>query len=215
MTQADLLALLVHELRSPVAALLAIEQVVRERRHDLARGDLARLLELGVAAARDVERIVIDATPTSLRRETIDPRALVGAVVETAQLRGAPVVVELEPELPRIEADPVRLRQALANVIANALEHSPPGGEVLVRARAAAGELEIEIADEGEGIPLDAQERIFEAGVRLAARPGQGLGLAVARAVAEAHGGTLEVESEPGRGACFRLALPTAASERA
>jgi two-component system sensor histidine kinase KdpD len=215
MMQVTVLGLLAHELRSPVAALLAIAQAVRERRHELGHDDLARLLELGIAAGRDVERIVIDATPTSLRREAIDPGALVTGVVEAARLRGGAVKADIDPELPGVEADPVRLRQALANLVENALAHSPPGEDVLVRARLASDGLEIAIMDEGEGIPLAEQERIFEAGARFAARPGQGLGLAVARAVAEAHGGTLEVESALGRGACFRLALPTAASEPA
>jgi signal transduction histidine kinase len=215
MTQADLLGLLVHELRSPVAALVAIAETLRERREELGVDDRRRLLELGLAAGRDVERIVVDATPASLRLEEVDPAALVSGVVAATQLRGEAVVAELDGPLSPVTADPVRLRQALANLIANAVAHSPPGAQVVVRAGVVAGELRLAVTDAGEGIPVEDQERIFDPGVRLTGRPGQGLGLAVARAVAEAHGGTLEVESASGQGACFTLVLPAAASARA
>jgi len=112
-------------------------------------------------------------------------------------------------KLPRIEADPLRLRQALDNLVANAVTHSPPGGEVVVSARVDEGAIVLSVADKGGGIPVEEQERIFEPGVRLdVGRPGSGLGLAVARAIAEAHGGKLTVESAPGEGATFTLVLP-------
>ena len=73
------------------------------------------------------------------------------------------------------------------------------------------GRVLLSVSDRGEGIPPDERSRIFEPGVRLDdARPGSGLGLAITRAIAEAHGGTLEVESEPGRGSTFTIALPVA-----
>ena len=209
---AELLALVVHELRSPVAALAAIAQTLRERRGELDPAETSRLLELAVAAGRDVARLAVDATPAALRRTRLEPGRLVADAVATARLAGGAVRFEAAGDLPAVDVDPVRVRQALANLIANAIAHSPAGAEVVVGAEAVAAGVAITVADAGDGIPLDEQERIFEPGVRLASRPGQGLGLAVARAVAEAHGGTLAVESAPGAGACFRLVLPAAAS---
>lgn len=208
----DRLALLVHELRSPVAALIAIAELLTEPHGRPPPDDTRRLLELAVAAGRDVERIVLDATPTSLRLERVDPAGLVAGVAATAALAGGIVRAEAEPGLPWLEADPVRLRQALANLVANAVAHSR--GEVVVSAYGHPEGVTFAVTDSGDGIAPAHQEAVFEAGVSFAERPGDGLGLAVVRAVAEAHGGRVELESEPGRGSTFRLVLPPAVAGR-
>jgi signal transduction histidine kinase len=113
-----------------------------------------------------------------------------------------------------VDGDPVRLRQLLDNLIGNALGHSQSGGAVEVSARRDGASIVVEVADEGEGIPAADLERMFEPGVRLTNdRPGSGLGLAVVRTIAQAHGGEVEVESTPGQGATFRLVLPGASGE--
>jgi two-component system, OmpR family, sensor histidine kinase BaeS len=208
----DSLALLVHELRSPVAALVAIAETLMSPAGLLPRDDARRLLELAVAAGRDVERIVVDATPSSLRPERVDPAALVVDVAATASLSGGVVRAEAEPGLPWLEADPVRLRQALGNLVANALAHSH--GEVVVAARRHADGVALAVSDSGEGIEPERQTAVFEAGTRFADRPGEGLGLAVVRAVVVAHGGFVELESAPGRGSVFRLVLPPGGAGR-
>lgn len=206
----DPLALLAHELRSPVAALAAIAAAAAERRGTLGPEDGRRLLRLAVAAVRDVERIAADATPAALRRERVDPAGLVRDAAAAAGLRRPAVTAHVDGDLPALEADPVRLRQALANLIENASAHSPAGAPIVVSARRDAESVRIAVADAGEGIPAERLGAILEAGVRFADRPGHGLGLAVARAVAEAHGGRLEVVSAPGRGSTFTLVLPPA-----
>jgi signal transduction histidine kinase len=208
----DPLTLLAHELRSPVAALRAIADAVGSQGVGLDAATRRRLLELAVAAGRDLERIVVDVAPGSLVLEAVDPAELVRDAATSAGLRGAPVRADVAAELPLLRADPVRLRQALANLIGNALAHSPPGAGVVVAARRCSDGVELAVADEGEGISHLSQESLFEAGVRFADRPGEGIGLAVVRAVAEAHGGRVEVESSPGAGATFRLVLPYAAA---
>jgi signal transduction histidine kinase len=101
------------------------------------------------------------------------------------------------------------LRQALDNLISNAATHA--GGEIIVRAAAGRDEVVLSVSDTGSGIPPEEQERVFEAGVRLdPARPGSGLGLSVVRAIADAHGAVLSLESGPGRGSTFSLAFPVA-----
>jgi two-component system sensor histidine kinase BaeS len=206
----DRLALIAHELRSPVAALAAISEAVAARRGTLDPDDAGRLLRLAVAACRDVERIVVDEIPSSLRREDVDPARLVVDVVAASDLRGRAVRAEADAGLPAIHADPVRLRQALENLVDNAVAHSPPGAAVVVSATSEDGKLRLAVADEGEGIPDARLERVLEPGVRFADRPGQGIGLSVAREIAEAHSGSLEVESAPGRGSVFTLVLPFA-----
>jgi signal transduction histidine kinase len=206
----DRLALIAHELRSPVAALEAISAAVAERSDTLEADDLRALLRLAVAAVRDIERIVVDVTPSSLLTERVDAARLVVDAVTAAGLRSHAISAHAEHDLPELDADPVRLRQALANLIENAVAHSPPGGEVVVSARHVDGRVRIAVADDGEGISPGRLELVLEPGVRFAERPGQGLGLAVARAIAEAHGGALEVRSALGRGSTFTLVLPPA-----
>lgn len=203
------LSLLVHEVRSPVAALSAIAETVREARMDAyARPELIGLV---VSACRAIERIVADVASASIHLESIDPGALVADAVAAARLRGAPIKGSIAADLPMLEADPARLRQALDNLIANAVTHGA-ASDVVVKATATDNAVRISVSDTGSGIPVDDQARIFEVGVRL--RPeagGSGLGLALTRAIVEGHGGALAVASTPGEGATFIIELPRAA----
>lgn len=205
----DRLALLAHELRSPVAALVAIAATIAQDGQTLEAATRRRLLELALAAGRDVERIVLDVSPVSLRLQQVDAARLVRDVVTSTRLGGASIRADAEGTVPEVRADPVRLRQALANLIENALAHSPAGVDVVVSARERENGVELAVADKGEGIDRKRHDAVFESGIRFADRPGQGLGLAIARTIAEAHGGRLEVEAAPGRGATFRLVLPS------
>jgi two-component system sensor histidine kinase BaeS len=203
------LAVLAHEVRSPVAALVAIAEAYPAA-DDVRR---RRLLELAGAAVASLERLLADAAPASLRLERLDAGRLAVDAAEIATLGGTLVVAEAEAGL-EVEGDPDRLRQALDNLIVNAIGHSPAGGTVTVTARRRGGSVVIAVADEGDGIASDDLARVFEPGVRLTAtRPGSGLGLAVVRTIAQAHGGEIELESSPGQGATFRLVLPGASVE--
>ena len=203
---ADRFAVLAHEVRSPVAALTAIADAYPAA--DEARRQ--RLLELARAAVAGLERLLADAVAGPLRLERLDAGSLARDAAETAALGGALVVAETADGL-AVDADRDRLRQALDNLIGNAIGHSPAGGTVTVTARREGDSIVIAVADEGDGIPAADLERVFEPGVRLTdARPGSGLGLAVVRAVAREHGGEVEVESSRGQGSTFRLVLPGA-----
>jgi signal transduction histidine kinase len=203
---AERIAVLVHEVRSPVAALSAIAETLSEADLDhAARLELARL---SISACRGVERIVTDIAVASIHTERVDADELVRQAVAAAALRGALVDADLALDLPEIDGDPARLRQVLDNLISNAVRHGSPTQAVLVRAEVD-GMLRISVSDSGDGIPLEQQERIFDVGVRLDPEsPGAGLGLPLARAIAEAHGGSLTVASAPGAGTTFTLALP-------
>jgi two-component system sensor histidine kinase BaeS len=203
---AERIAVLVHEVRSPVAALSAIAETLSEAELDhAARLELARL---SISACRGVERIVTDVAVASIHTERVDADELVRQAVAAAALRGALVDADLALDLPEIDGDPARLRQVLDNLISNALRHGSPTQAVVIRAEVD-GMLRISVSDSGDGIPLEQQERIFDVGVRLDPEsPGAGLGLPLARAIAEAHGGSLTVASAPGAGTTFTLALP-------
>ena len=114
------------------------------------------------------------------------------------------------------EANPAGLRRLLLILVDNALEHTPAGGHVLVSVSRKNGRVTLSVRDSGEGIPPSALPHIFERFYRAKeARGGKGvgLGLSIAQAIAQAHGSEIEVESKPGEGACFELALRTATPE--
>jgi two-component system, OmpR family, sensor kinase len=205
---ADDLRVLAHELRSPAAALAAL----LEAWDDADEPRRLRLIEIAATAVASIERLLADAAPASVRLERVDVGALVRDAVDAAALRGPVTLVPPGSGLV-VDGDPQRLRQALDNLIGNALGHSPDGAAVTVSAGRHDASVVVAVADEGEGIDPSEAARVFEPGVRLTrARPGQGLGLAVVREIARAHGGEVELESVPGAGATFRLVLPAASA---
>lgn len=208
------LAVLVHEVRSPVAALSAVaEAAAGAPSDDVSHRELARL---ALAAAHAIERIVMDIAVASVRMERLDVAALAHDAVAAFSVRGARVVAKGMGRPLVVDADPVRLRQVLDNLIANALSHAGSIGPVTVRVTAARDDVEIAISDAGRGIPLDELARIFEPGVRLdPGTTGFGLGLALSRAIVEAHGGAIEVDSIVGEGSTFTILLPASPSQPA
>lgn len=202
----DRLAVLVHEVRSPVAALSAIAETVGEPA--LGSEGRTELVRLALAACRGIERIVADVAITSLRVESVDLGTLIADVVVTARLRGAVVETDVAADLPPLEADPARLRQALDNLLTNAVAHGRGVG-IVVSAAAEGAVVKISVEDGGPGIRSGELDSIFDPGVRLdRATPGSGLGLAITRDVVEAHGGRLGVVSSEGHGTTFTIELP-------
>ncbi len=202
-------AILVHEVRSPVAALAAIAEAIGEGSEPAVRRELVRL---AVGACEAIERIVGDITITSVRLALVDPVALVHDVLATHGA-GAEVDVTVAEGLSSLEGDPVRLRQAVDNLVTNAMLHGE-GRSVAIHIGRLPGAVSISVADQGGGIPADELERIFERGARVEeSRSGSGLGLYVARAIVEAHDGVLEAQSVLGHGATFTITLPAAQSD--
>jgi signal transduction histidine kinase len=210
----DDLAVLVHEIRSPVAALVAIADAYPSVDADRQ----AQLRELARSAVASIEHLLAEPPTAMVRTERVDVGRVVLDAVQTSGLSrpGSAVGAGFSPGVMVaddliVDGDPVRLRQVLDNLIGNAIGHSQPGGAVDVIARRDGTSIVVEVTDEGDGIPGADLERMFEPGVRLTSdRPGSGLGLAVVRAIARAHGGEVEVESTPGQGSTFRLVLPAA-----
>lgn len=209
-TTIDDLRLLAHEIRSPVAALTAIVEVWGDA--DAQRR--TRLLEIAATAIASIDRMLADVQSAAIGSGCVDVAALVRDAVDAAALRGPVVLAPVAGE-PAVDGDVQRLHQALDNLIANALRHAPAGTAVTVTVSTDGPDVVVTVADTGEGIAAEDAERVFEPGVSLSgARESQGLGLAVVRAVARAHGGDVELESAPGEGATFRLVLPAASGGR-
>lgn len=205
-----------HELRTPLSVLRAqVELLDREtderRRHEGATTLLHRLDEL--------DRLVADMLTLASAEagQLIEPRTIELVDFFEDLRRDLPLFGERQFRLQSVggtlEADPDRLTQVLRNLVRNAVTHTDPGDQVVVAARPRDGRLEITISDTGPGIPPDQLEQIFERfhridGARSRDSGGSGLGLAIARAITEAHDGSIRAESGPGQGATFRIELP-------
>jgi two-component system OmpR family sensor kinase len=216
-----------HELRTPLANLRTeldlalrrsrtaeeLESAVRSAAEETEK--LARLAEdLLVLARADRGRLPV-------RREPVDLAPLVGEVAEAFAGRAAAGRVNIETLAPdglRANLDPLRVRQAIGNLIDNALDHTPPGGWVTVEVADVGGVLSIEVWDTGPGFPAAFLPRAFEPfarpdASRTRADGGAGLGLAIVRAVAEAHGGSVEAGNRPEGGAVVVLRFPGPAAK--
>ena len=174
------------------------------------------------ALVRDILLVAqADAGRLGLDMRTVALGDLVAQAVTAARPSATAKGIDLEHEIsgnPSIHADPDRLGQVLDNLISNAIKFTPSGGRVRVALVIAQSRARITVSDDGPGIPGEECERLFEPFYRARQAtkdvvPGSGLGLAVVKAIAEAHGGSVSVESEVGRGSVFRADLPLDAGD--
>lgn len=219
--RADFVSLVSHELRSPMAAVIGSARTLQARwRHLRPDQREAFLAVIGDETARlaaligdvlDTSRI--EAGTFGYSFSDVDLAALLREAVSAAEIGQDEVrlAAEIPRTLPHIRGDRERLRQLLDNLLSNALKYSDAGGEVSVAACAENGSVKVRVTDHGPGIPREHHRVIFQKFGRAAGRavkPGTGLGLFISRSFAEAHGGSLEVDSRPGEGATFTLTLP-------
>ena len=208
------LDVLVHEVRSPVAALSAVAETAGES--ELDESVHKQLVRLAIAACRAIERIILDLAVASVRIEPLDAVTLARDAAASFAMRGADVAAEVDAAPIIVDGDPVRLRQVLDNLIENALRHGASSRPVVVRVTCSGAVVTIAVRDAGRGIPADELARIFDPGVRLDETAlGSGLGLALSRAILGAHGGALGVDSAPGQGSTFTIVLPERSSQPA
>jgi signal transduction histidine kinase len=222
--RADFVSLVSHELRSPMAAVIGAARTLQERWRTLTPEHREAFLALIADETNRLASLIGDVLDTS-RIEAgtfsytftdVDLTRLVVDAVETAAVGQDEVRVQADvaQPLPLVRADRERLRQVLTNLIDNAVKYSRSGDTVVVRAVPENGVVSISVTDRGAGIPYDQQGLIFEkfgrAEVPGSSKPGTGLGLFIARSIAEAHGGSLDVRSRPDEGATFTLTLPVA-----
>jgi two-component system, OmpR family, sensor kinase len=219
----NLVADVAHELRTPLTVLQGNLQAVLDDVYPLDKAEISRLYD----QTRVLSRLVTDlhelsqaeAAKLSLNTRPVDLTKLVNGQVETFSALAEQEHINLSADVPSqhhmITGDPIRLSQILSNLIANALAHTPEGGAVNVALIPEADALTIQVKDTGEGIPSEHLPYIFERFYRADASRnrqtgGAGLGLAIARAFTEAHGGTITATSEgrPGMGSTFTIHFP-------
>ncbi len=223
----DLIASVSHDLRTPLASTRALIEAVADgvaedpeaegRYLSSARRELAHLSRL-VDDLFELARI--DAGVLKLTLEEASLHDLISDTISSfqpqAENRGIRLVGEISGDVDPVLANPSRLQRVFHNLLSNALRHTPADGTVALRATPQGDEVRVEVSDTGEGIAAEDLPRVFERSFRAEKSrtrtergdaPGAGLGLAIARGLIEAHGGTMDVESSPGTGSrfCFTL----------
>jgi signal transduction histidine kinase len=212
-----------HELRTPLTSVSGFLELLGDEENSLELSGRTYLTAARRGTAR-LQRIVedlllvaeIEAELLQLRTEPVDLTQLATAAVEAAQAaadeKDVALSLEIEGPLP-LEADAARLAQVLDNLLSNAIKYTPGGGAVVLSARGVDGQRRIEVADNGIGVPQEELGQLFSRFYRAStatrrAIPGTGLGLVIARAIVEGHGGTISLESREGEGTKVMVTLP-------
>jgi len=212
-----------HELRTPLTSMSGFLELLGDSEHELgpagrkyvdvirrSNGRLRRAVEdMLLVAEIEAERLELQPTTTDLAELAT---ATVEQALPAAAERGVELRLEADGRLP-LEADAGRLRQVLDNLVSNALKFTPSGGSVILSTRNGSGPITVEVTDTGIGIPQDEVGQVFSRFYRASsatrrAIPGTGLGLVIARAIVEGHGGTISLESSEGEGTRVTVTLP-------
>jgi len=210
-----------HELRTQVNAVLGWSEILESG----AGGDAMRERALAAIkrSARAQAQIIADLLDVSrivtgklhLEHEWVDLAGVVESALETVKLAADAKQIQLSTALGEspviVLGDADRLRQVFINLIDNAVKHSPRGGSVVVNGSRVDGQLVVTVRDEGSGLPQGADKRLFRRfyrGDNASQRDGAGLGLAIAQAIAEAHGGSISARNIAAGGAEFTVRLP-------
>jgi two-component system sensor histidine kinase BaeS len=226
-----LLADVTHDLRTPLAVVQGSVEAILDGVHPADEAHLSAILE----ETRILDRLIEDlrtlalseSGALSLHREPTDLGVLVTDAATSfgasAKAAGVEVSTDIDDDLPLLELDPVRIREVIGNLVANALRHTPAGGRITIEAHpvrdarpvpvhdgrpAAGATIEIVVRDTGSGIDPELLPHVFDRFARGAGSTGSGLGLSIARGLVELHGGTILASSPAGRGTEIRIRLP-------
>jgi signal transduction histidine kinase len=219
--QHDFLANVSHDLKTPLTSIQGYSQAILDgaaaepaQAAQVIHDEAARMRRL-VDDLLDLARIESGHTP--LRRDRVNLSGLLDSVLANLSIQAGDKQIALVREvdmLPDLVGDGDRLAQVFTNLVDNAIAHTPPGGQIAVRAAAESGGIQIAVSDTGQGIPPEDITRIFERFYQVdksrsrEARKGAGLGLAICKQIVEAHGGHIRAESISGKGASFVVWLP-------
>jgi signal transduction histidine kinase len=222
-TRSDFVVTAAHELRTPLTAVFGAAKTLARSSDELSdlQQELVRMIESQSERLNEiVERVLtaaqLDQGALPFAREILDgeevARAAIAAVGATAT-PGHELTLTVRPPLPKVRADGMRLRQVLANLLENAIKYSPEGGRIELEVDSRPGRVRFHVHDEGIGVALADQTRIFDKFVRVdpmltSGIAGTGLGLHIARSFVEHMGGALSVSSVEGRGSTFTAELP-------
>jgi two-component system sensor histidine kinase KdpD len=216
----SLLSTLSHDLRTPLAALVGLAESLALTRPALSPEQLEtahaiaeEARRMGALVSNLLEMARIESGEVKLRRQWHPFEEVVGSALKAAQpaLVHHRVEVNLARDLPLVEFDATLIERVLYNLIENACKYTPPGTVVTMAAEASEGNLVVSVTDTGPGVPKGQEESIFEKftrGTRESSTPGVGLGLAISRAIVEAHHGRITAQNNPNGGARFTFALP-------
>ncbi|BAL23977.1 DUF4118 domain-containing protein [Azoarcus sp. KH32C] len=218
--RSSILSSISHDIRTPLTVLFGQADALalasshlddQEREAAQAIRDQAGRLHEMVDKLLDMARLQAGKVHLSKEWQPIDE--VIGASIQLLgdALRDHPVTVTLAPELPLVAIDAVLMERVCCNLLENAAKYSPPGAPIAVTVTDVAGSLLVEVRDRGPGFPPASLKRIFnlfERGTTESTAPGVGLGLAICRAIVEAHGGQIDASNAPEGGACVRFSLP-------
>ncbi|HEX6978085.1 MAG TPA: PAS-domain containing protein [Alphaproteobacteria bacterium] len=213
-----------YELRTPLNTIIGFAEILANqyfgqlnpRQLEYCRGIIGSSERLLTIINDILDLASIEAGRMTLEREPVDPRGLLetvaGIMQEWARSQNLRLTVECPPDLDRIEIDERRLKQALCNLVSNAIKFTPPGGSIEIRGRIENGHALLSVSDTGIGIAAEDQERVFKEFERgrpaQARRAGAGLGLSLVKRIVELHGGHVTMQSVPNRGTTVTCALP-------
>jgi two-component system sensor histidine kinase KdpD len=210
-----------HELRTPLAAITGASSTLIEAGDHLSPQAKTEMLDTVFSEAERMERLInnlLDITRMEsgglvLKKEWQPLEAVIGSALHhlDRRLRGREVRTRVPADLPLVEIDAIAVEQVLINLIDNAVQYTPEGSAVEISAQAGDGEVIVEVADHGPGLPPGTEDRVFDKFFRirpLESRRGTGLGLAIARGIVQVHGGQISAMNRPGGGALFRFTLP-------
>ena len=225
--KSDFLAAMSHDFRSPLTVVRgAVELLLGERPGALTAGqrELAESAERNVLRLEEfteelLEMARLEQGAVALEPEDLDVRTLLTEIVADHQIlakqRRQWFALDAPPDAMKVSADRGRLRQALSNLVGNAIKYAPTGTPISVRAERQNGLFRIAVSDHGPGIPPEERGHMFEKFFRgrgVGSTPGAGLGLSIARSLVVLHGGTLDYEDTPGGGSTFVVRLPAESS---
>jgi two-component system sensor histidine kinase BaeS len=208
-----------HELRTPVTIIQGTLEALLDGVYEPTAETVAPIYEETLHLGRLIDDLrdlaLAEAGELHLDEESVDLEALIRQVAETAMTssEATPALhIQVRSAVPRITADPKRLRQVLANLLSNALRYTPPNGEIRIVLRRVGGEAEVRLSDTGPGISEEDLPHLFERFYRgdpaRNREGGSGLGLAIVKQWVEAHGGRIWVENAANGGAQFTVRLP-------
>lgn len=208
--RSTLLSSVSHDLRTPLAVITGMATELRERAHGHDKESLDTIVDEAQRLSRILTNLLAITkveTGAEPRREWMPLDDLIGPALERLEpeLAGRDVVLDISAELANV--DPILTEQLLVNLLENAIKHTEPGCAIEVRARRDGASAVIEVADHGPGLPPGPPEQVFTKFWTAGAR-GVGLGLAVCRAIALAHQGTIEATTRPQGGTAFRVRFP-------
>jgi PAS domain S-box-containing protein len=224
----DMMGIVSHDLRNPASAVKMLAgSILAEAEERAIPADVTERVDIMRQAAAQIDALIqdlldvtrLEAGRLTVSAQDVEPAPLVEAALYAmrtlSESGGVTLEATYEEPLREVHADPERVTQLLSNLVGNALKFTPAGGQVKVRVQPHGDGVMVSVEDNGSGIAADQLPHVFDrfyqvSGSRKGSRHGAGLGLPISRGIVEAHGGTIAIESAPGRGTTVRFTLPGA-----